>query len=159
MAQFWEGENMTVDSRRKLAFMSRDARPEGSYHHRPQGPVAPVDHRLPEGLPGPHVDLPQRLPLHVVGRRRRSRRRAAAPSKSSAVSVTDMRDAMHPFTYAALVRGRRPSHGRQRQSTHSVDVDFDGVAWVSGSGGVRGCWTEGLHKDPATGTGPLRDAV
>ena len=36
-------------------------------------------------------------------------------------------------------------------STHSVDVDFDGVAWVSGTGGVRGWWTEGLHKDTATG--------
>ncbi len=31
---------------------------------------------------------------------------------------------------------------------HSVDVDNDGVAWVSGEGGVRGYWTEGNHYDP-----------
>jgi hypothetical protein len=36
-------------------------------------------------------------------------------------------------------------------TTHSVDVDYDGRAWVSGQGGVRGFWTEGLHKDPTTG--------
>ena len=29
MTQFWEGENMTVDSRRKLAFMSRDSGQKG----------------------------------------------------------------------------------------------------------------------------------
>ena len=29
LTQFWEGENMTVDSRRKLAFMSRDSGQKG----------------------------------------------------------------------------------------------------------------------------------
>ena len=29
--QFWEGENMTVDSRRKLVFMSRDTAPKGLF--------------------------------------------------------------------------------------------------------------------------------
>ena len=77
LTQFWEGENMTVDSRRKLAFMSRDSRPQGHHHDRRQGPVEPEDHQLPEDLAGPHGDLPQRLPLHVVGRWRR----APAPAK------------------------------------------------------------------------------
>ena len=31
---------------------------------------------------------------------------------------------------------------------HDVQVDGDGVAWVSGAGGVRGYWTEGTHWNP-----------
>jgi hypothetical protein len=41
--------------------------------------------------------------------------------------------------------------GRYRGITdyaHDVQVDQQGVAWVSGRGGVRGYWTEGTHYDP-----------
>jgi hypothetical protein len=34
---------------------------------------------------------------------------------------------------------------------HDVQVDADGVAWVSGQGGVRGYWTAGEHFDPLQG--------
>ena len=34
---------------------------------------------------------------------------------------------------------------------HDVDVDATGVAWVSGLGGMRGYWTDGVHHDPLTG--------
>jgi hypothetical protein len=34
---------------------------------------------------------------------------------------------------------------------HDVQVDADGVAWVSGQGGVRGYWTSGEHLDPLQG--------
>ncbi|MGH2691056.1 MAG: hypothetical protein ACRDHM_00950, partial [Actinomycetota bacterium] len=33
---------------------------------------------------------------------------------------------------------------------HDVQVDANGVAWVSGAGGVRGYWTEGDHYNPLT---------
>jgi hypothetical protein len=45
--------------------------------------------------------------------------------------------------------------GRYRGITdysHDVQVDQQGVAWVSGRGGVRGYWTEGVHTDPTTGS-------
>ena len=35
--------------------------------------------------------------------------------------------------------------------SHDVQVDGDGIAWVSGQGGVRGYWTEGTHIDPRDG--------
>ncbi len=34
---------------------------------------------------------------------------------------------------------------------HDVQVDAQGVAWVSGAGGVRGYWTTGTHRNPLTG--------
>ena len=35
--------------------------------------------------------------------------------------------------------------------SHSVDVDANGVAWVSGSGHLRGFWTSGQHYNPVSG--------
>jgi hypothetical protein len=35
--------------------------------------------------------------------------------------------------------------------THDVQVDKDGIAWVSGSGGVRGYWVNGTHRNAQTG--------
>ena len=32
--------------------------------------------------------------------------------------------------------------------SHDVQVDDDGVAWVSGDGGTRGYWTDDRHYDP-----------
>ena len=34
--------------------------------------------------------------------------------------------------------------------SHDVDVDEEGIAWVSGRGGVRGYATDGTHRDPYT---------
>jgi hypothetical protein len=149
MTQFWEGENMTVDSRRKLVFMSRDSVKKGLFTIDLKDPWNP---RLvsfqPTSLGHTATCLNDcRFVWQVGGAERGS----TAVGKRSAVSVTDIRDPEHPFTYAnvfeAAVRRTNSTSG----STHSVDVDFDGVAWVSGSGGVRGYWTEGLHKDPVTG--------
>ena len=47
--RFWEGENETVDSARKIVFMCRTSE-QGPLRHRPEGPLAPEDHRFPEGL-------------------------------------------------------------------------------------------------------------
>jgi hypothetical protein len=34
---------------------------------------------------------------------------------------------------------------------HDVQVDAEGVAWVTGQGGVRGYWTSGQHLNPVSG--------
>ena len=34
---------------------------------------------------------------------------------------------------------------------HDVQVDGMGIAWVSSTGGIRGYWTQGEHRDPLTG--------
>ena len=64
--------------------------------------------------------------------------------------MTDIRDPMHPFTYTTAVPANVQRTGSTGGSTHSVDVDFNGVAWVSASAGVRGYWTSGEHYNPAT---------
>jgi hypothetical protein len=148
MTQFWEGENMTVDSRRKIAFMSRDALTRGFFAIDLKDPWHPSIIGFQQVFQGHTMTcLNDCRFLWSVG----GVQRGPTPAKASAVSVTDVRDVEHPFTYSTPIASDVNRLG-SRGSTHSVDVDFDGVAWVSGSGGVRGYWTEGLHKDPKTGT-------
>ena len=149
MAQFWEGENMTVDSRRKLVFMSRDSGQKGQIIIDVKDPWHPKLINFSKNFQG-HTStcLNDCRFMWSVGRWRRA---APAPTKPSSVSVTDMRDPMHPYVYPTLFGADVQRSGINGGSTHSVDVDFDGVAWVSGQNGVRGFWTEGLHKDPSTG--------
>jgi hypothetical protein len=148
LAQFWEGENMTVDSRRKLAFLSKDSGKKG---------IVTIDVKDPWN---PQIVSFQPTPLGHTATCLNDCRfiwqvggglAQSYGAKRSAVAVTDIRDPEHPFTYSdvfeAAVRRTNVTGG----STHSVDVDFDGVAWVSGSGGARGWWTEGLHKDTVSG--------
>src|SRR3954454_1298153 len=147
MNQFWEGENMTVDSRRKLAFMSRDSGQKGQIIIDLKDPWNPKLLNFSKNFQG-HTStcLNDCRFMWSVG----GTQGAPTPAKTSPVSVTDMRDALHPFVYPAPLASDVSRTGAGG-STHSVDVDFNGVAWVSGSSGVRGFWTEGLHKDPATG--------
>jgi hypothetical protein len=138
---------MTVDSRRKLAFMSRDTLTKGFFTIDLKDPWHPVLIGFQKVFQGHTMTCINdcRFLWSVGGTQN------AGPAKSSAVSVTDVRDVDHPFTYPAPIAANVRRTGATGGSTHSVDVDFDGVAWVSGSGGARGWWTEGLHKDPATG--------
>ena len=71
LPRFWEGENMTVDSRRKLAFLSKDQGRKGILTVDLKDPWTPVRRRLPAHAARPHRDVPERLPLHLAGRRRR----------------------------------------------------------------------------------------
>jgi hypothetical protein len=149
IAQFWEGENMTVDSSRKLVFMSRDSGTKGQIVvdiNDPWHPQVISFNKNWQGHTSTCID-DCRFLWSVGGVI------AGTPVSATPVSVTDMRDALHPFVYATPVAAdvNRANQTSTRQTTHSVDVDFNGVAWVSGSRGVRGYWTEGLHKDPVTG--------
>src|SRR4051812_29752021 len=147
MTQFWEGENMTVDSRRKLAFMSRDSGQKGQIIVDLKDPWNPKVVNFSKNFQG-HTStcLNDCRFMWSVG----GTQGAPTPGKASPVSVTDMRDPLHPFVYPTPLASDVARTGAGG-STHSVDVDFNGVAWVSGSSGVRGYWTEGTHKDPATG--------
>ena len=147
MSQFWEGENMTVDSRRKIAFMSRDALTRGFFAIDLKDPWHPSIIGFQKVFQGHTMTcLNDCRFLWSVG----GVQSGPSPAKASAVSVTDVRDVEHPFTYSSPIASDVNRLG-SRGSTHSVDVDFGGIAWVSGSGGVRGYWTEGEHKDPLTG--------
>ena len=150
MSQFWEGENMTTDSRRKLVFMSRDQGNKGQFIVDIKDPWNPVVLNYSAGSRQGHTSTcinDCRFLWSVGGVEAQT---GAPPNPATPVSVTDIRDPMHPFVYP-LVSANVGRAGVVSGSTHSVDVDFDGVAWVSGSRGVRGFYTEGRHTDPVTG--------
>ena len=84
---------------------------------------------------------------------------APTPAKASSVSVTDIRDPMHPFVVPDAVRRRRPAHRLDRRLDALRRRRLRRRRLGLRPGGVRGYWTEGLHKDPTTGQDALRDAV
>jgi hypothetical protein len=149
--QFWEGENETVDSRRKIVFMSKDIGNKGFFAIDLKDPWTPKVMFFQKVFQGHTMTcIDDCRFLWSVGTTQPNQ--PTNLGKSSPVSVTDIRDPDHPFTYSAPISANVRRTGSTGGSTHSVDVDFNGVAWVSGSGGVRGYWTDGKHFDPATQT-------
>ncbi len=151
---FWQSESTNYDQKRKLAFLSRDPRAFSQAQNQGIAGVYIVDIRDPENLqlklfhevpaghtttcindcqflwsggPAPNVDQPD----DWIGR---------------PIFVTDVRNPNAPYTYPDPI-----DTGRWRGETdysHDVQVDNQGVAWVSGRGGVRGYWTQGRQWDP-----------
>jgi len=69
--------------------------------------------------------------------------------------VTDLRDPAHPRTFPQPI-----DLGRNDGATdysHDVDVDGNGIAWISGRGGLTGYATRGRLRDPKTDT--VREAT
>jgi hypothetical protein len=60
--------------------------------------------------------------------------------------VTDLRDPYHPDVSDQPVDVWR--NDKYTDYSHDVDEDDQGVAWVSGRGGIRGYATSGRHRDP-----------
>src|SRR4051812_27336186 len=178
--RFYEGENPTVDSRRKLAFLSRDPRSFGNNSH-PRGrtglyivdvkdPWHPVlvnqaYHWLPAGHTATCINDCRYLwsvgpANNGSGVNSQPQDLSGALDASGVVPpasrhpewsgvpafVTDVRDPVHPYTYAQPVDMKR--NNNSTAYTHSVDVDQNGIAWTSGFGGIRGWYTNGLHHDP-----------
>jgi hypothetical protein len=149
LARFWEGENMTVDSRRKLVFMSRDDGTRGQVIIDVQDPWKPKLLAYNTNFQG-HTSTCINDCRYLWSVGGPSNAGTQTQGKASYVSVTDIRDALHPFVFG-IISADVSRTGVNSGSTHSVDVDFDGVAWVSGSNGVRGWYTSGSHRDYKTG--------
>src|SRR3954471_12488052 len=176
--RFYEGENPTVDSRRKLAFLARDPRSFGNNAHpggrtglyivdvsNPWAPKVLTYHWVPAGHTATCINDCRYLwsvgpanngsgvnnePQDITGALDAS---GVVPAGSRhpewtgvPAFVTDVRDPLHPYTYAQPVDMKRNSN--TTAYTHSVDVDQNGLAWTSGFGGIRGYYTSGLHHDP-----------
>ncbi len=170
-ARFYEGENPTVDSRRKLAFLARDPRSFGNNGHPngrtglyiidvkdPWAPAVLTYHWVPAGHTATCINDCRYL--WSVGPANNGSRVSGQPQDIAGVLhpewtgvpafVTDVRDPLHPYTYAQPVDMKR--NNNTTAYTHSVDVDQDGLAWTSGFGGIRGYYTHGLRHDPTTNT-------
>jgi hypothetical protein len=151
---FWQSESTNFDQRRKLAFLSRDPRAYGQSQttgiagvyivdlRDPSAPELLTFHEIPAGHtstcindcrylwtggPAPRADQPD----DWIGR---------------PIFVTDVRNPRQPVTFDEPVDTGR--YRGQTDYSHDVQVDNQGVAWVSGRGGVRGYWTDGRHWDP-----------
>ncbi len=177
-ARFYEGENPTVDSRRKLAFLARDPRSFGNSGHPggrtglyiidvkdPWNPQVVAYHWVPAGHTATCINDCRYL--WSVGPANNGSKVSGQPQDVAGVLhpewtgvpafVTDVRDPAHPYTYAKPVDMKR--NNGTTAYTHSVDVDQDGLAWTSGFGGIRGYYTTGMHMDPTTGVARYASAT
>jgi hypothetical protein len=162
----WENEDMDVDQDRKLVFLSRDPRAYpgtavGGSNTNPNhiAGVYVIDVRHPEKLtplsfvrlPGGHTTtcINGCKWLWTGGPAATTTQRADLGWNGRPIFVTDMRDPHNPVAMETPVDLSR-NHGTTDYA-HDVQVDGEGVAWVSGNGGVRGYWTKGLHYDPVLG--------
>ena len=68
--------------------------------------------------------------------------------------VTDLRNPSKPKVFGNPIDLWR--NDQLTDYSHDVQVDDEGIAWVSGRGGIRGYTTEGRHRDPFTNL--VRDA-
>jgi hypothetical protein len=69
--------------------------------------------------------------------------------------VTDLRNARKPKVFGNPIDLWR--NDGLTDYSHDVQVDEQGIAWVSGRGGIRGYATEGTHRDPTSNL--LREAT
>jgi len=155
----WENEDVDVDARRHLLFLSRD----------PRGFTSPATTAFPYGavqvidVSNPALMTQLSMTLLPSGHTTTcvdhcnytwTAGPAASPLgpsdwKGRPVFALDMRDPAHPVECPHPIDEHR--NDGVTDYTHDVQVDSLGIAWVSGSGGVRGYWVSGKHRDAATG--------
>lgn len=157
----WENEDVDVDPVRKRVFIARDPSAvlgvPGVRGLSPFGAVFVIDVSDPARmshlgfffLPAGHTATCINRCDHLW---------TAGPAKGLGqpeewggrpVYGTDVRDPGNPkHCPEPIDTGRNDG---KTDYAHDVQVDPEGVAWVSGRGGVRGYWTEGLHRNPLTG--------
>jgi hypothetical protein len=168
--RYWEGENMTLDPKRKLVYLARDPRSFGNNSH-PNGRTGlyVIDVKDPSHptilsynwVPAGHTATcvndcryvwsmgPANNGSHVNGQPQDIAGVLHPEWTGVPVFVTDVRDPLHPYTYANPVDMKR--NNNTTAYTHSADVDQHGIVWTSGFGGVRGFYTHGRHWDPVQG--------
>jgi hypothetical protein len=157
---YWQNEDMDLDQRRKLVFLSRDPRSYGGTTSDPDDVAGvyivdasdPADLKLLNftRLPTGHTTtcINDCDFLWTGGPASNTAQRPAWPG-GRPIIVTDIRDPRNPRVSPAPVDLFRQD-GRTAYS-HDVQVDASGIAWVSGAGGTRGYWTEGRHYDALQG--------
>ncbi|HET7309983.1 MAG TPA: hypothetical protein VFJ17_01515 [Mycobacteriales bacterium] len=156
----WENEDVDVDAKRHLLFISRD----------PRGFTSPATTAFPYGAvevydvstPGVFrplsvTPLPTGHTTTCVAGCRWTWTGGPATSPADAhdwnggrpIYALDMSNPSQPVQCAHPIDTGR-SDGRTSYA-HDVQVDARGIAWVSGDGGIRGYWVTGRHRDPVDG--------
>ena len=156
----WENEDVDVDAKRHLLFVSRDPRGFTSPATTafPRGAVEVYDVSVPSVFRLLSITpLPTGHTTTCVAGCRWTWTGGPATSPADARNWTggrpifalDMRDPSNPTECPHPIDTGR-SDGKTSYA-HDVQVDARGIAWVSGDGGVRGYWVRGRHRDPVDG--------
>jgi len=155
----WENEDVDVDAKRHLLFLSRD----------PRGFTSPATTAFPYGavqvidVSNPAVMVQKSITLLPSGhtttcvdscRYTWTAGPAAAITDPSdwggrPVWALDMRDPANPVKCPHAIDA--DENDGKTDYTHDVQVDSQGIAWISGSGAVRGYWVTGTHRNAQTG--------
>ena len=163
----WENEDMDLDADRELLFISRDPRgfttPVAPAQARLFGAVHIIDVSNPAlmaqigfvTLPAGHTstcvsadpdDVDSCDYLWTGG----PYGNTAFGPYGRPIYATDVTDPLNPVTCPEPINTGLMDDGSTGYA-HDVQVDGDGVAWVSHEAGVNGYWTAGDHTDPLTG--------
>ena len=160
----WENEDVDYDPERKLLFVSRD--PRGF-----TGIIAPAQLRFFGAVEiydvsDPSVFVPVNVFTLPAGHTTTCISAGEGPCDFTwtggpygneafgpygrPIYATDIRDPLDPVPCPEPINtGLMPDGGTGY--AHDVQVDPEGIAWVSSEGGVHGYWTHGHHLDPTTG--------
>jgi len=154
----WENEHMTADAGRHLIFVSRDPRgfttPLTSGGTFPYGAIHIIDVSNPTTM---HqvgfFTLPVGHTSTCIGDCRYIW--TGGPAAGTAlpadwggrpIRATDVSDPLHPVDCGKWLD--TGANDGKTDYAHSIDIDDNGVVWVSGRGHVRGFWTGGPHVNP-----------
>jgi hypothetical protein len=153
----WETEDTEVDAERKLVFLARDPRAYGGTTQTGESGIYIIDLKNPDKpailsytkVPAGHTTscVDDCRYLWTGGPAKAANQPADWGGRP--IWVTDIRDPRNPKTFPNPIELAR--NDGKTDYVHDVQVDDDGVAWVSGRGGVRGYWTNGYHRDPVQG--------
>ena len=175
---YWQNEDMELDTRRKLIIGALDPRhtdnplatcPAGGSVRNPscKSGFYVISYANPSNLKqiGDFVDLPSGHTSSCIdgcryiwtgGPARRDDQGSLGPILTSPRPIGDGR----PIWVTDLTDPRKPvvsdkpidlfRNDGYTDYSHDVNVDDQGIAWVSGRGGIRGWATSGLHRDPYT---------
>lgn len=154
--RIWENEDMDVDPVRELAFISRDPRGFVQSTAFPYGAVHIIDVSDPTFLrqvgffllPAGHTSTCVNRCNYLWTGGPAKGIDAPADWGGRPIYATDITEPADPVACPEPIDlGRNDG---KTDYAHDVQVDANGVAWVSGRGGVRGYWTEGEHFNPLT---------
>jgi len=154
----WENEAMTADPKRNLIFIARDPRgftsplttafPYGALHiidvSNPRAMVQVSFHLQPTGHTAACINDCQYLWITGPASPAVQTTGGADPTWGGRPTWgLDISNPSSPVDCPGFID--LGNHNGQTDYDHHVDVDANGVAWVTGSGHVRGFWTSGQH--------------
>jgi len=159
----WENEDMDVDADRNLVFISRDPRGITGIIAPPEARLFGMVHIIDVSTPAAMVQVGQFIvpaghtsSCVSAGESRCDFLWTGGPYGNEAfgpygrpIYSTDVRDPLNPVTCAEPIN--TGLYDGETGYAHDVQVDDQGIAWVSSEGGVHGWWTFGEHLDPTTG--------